>query len=218
MKPTPAAGCRNVYGRISGDLGQGNGRTAGLFLASDPIFAKPWRKSRQCAADVEARSRASPDRPYIRCGRRRQGAAEFLIPAFDIAEDYMALRVGLSRVMGALHQYLTAGCARAGRVLRTAIIKVRSISSSSTRVANHDALRPRAISAFFNVHDAELAFQPGWPHSARAGEVFVEGAVCASWPQGPVARHQVRNLSQYSPRAAGKDSHRCSPVVCRRHG
>ncbi len=33
----------------------------------------------------------------------------------------------------------------------------------------------RSISLFFKVHDAELAFQPGWPHVSKvSGDVFIE--------------------------------------------
>ena len=37
------------------------------------------------------------------------------------------------------------------------------------------AEQDRSISLFFKVHDAELAFQPGWPHVSKvSGDVFVE--------------------------------------------
>ncbi|MEL6079007.1 DUF3971 domain-containing protein, partial [Stenotrophomonas maltophilia] len=62
--------------------------------------------------------------------------------------------------------------------LRTAILKgaVDEGFFQYQGSLNHDAIEAaRSISLFFKVHDAELAFQPGWPHLSKiSGDVFVE--------------------------------------------
>uniref|UniRef100_UPI001C11C545 YhdP family protein n=1 Tax=Vibrio cholerae TaxID=666 RepID=UPI001C11C545 len=62
--------------------------------------------------------------------------------------------------------------------LRTAILKgaVDEGFFQYQGSLSHNALpASRNISLFFKVHDAELAFQPGWPHVNKVnGEVFVE--------------------------------------------
>ena len=68
----------------------------------------------------------------------------------------------------------------------------------------------RNISLFFKVHDAELAFQPGWPHVNKVnGEVFVEESgvrILAS--KGQLLDTQVKDVYVNIPHApAGGDSH-----------
>jgi uncharacterized protein (TIGR02099 family) len=64
--------------------------------------------------------------------------------------------------------------------LRTAILKgaVDQGFFQYQGSLNHGAEdAARSISLFFKVHDAELAFQPGWPHVSKVtGDVFVEGS------------------------------------------
>ncbi len=76
---------------------------------------------------------------------------------------------------------------------------------------NHDALpASRNISLFFKVHDAELAFQPGWPHVSKVkGEVFVEETgvrILAS--KGQLLDTKVKDVYVNIPHApSGKESH-----------
>jgi uncharacterized protein (TIGR02099 family) len=68
----------------------------------------------------------------------------------------------------------------------------------------------RNISLFFKVHDAELAFQPGWPHVSKVkGEVFVEETgvrILAS--KGQLLDTKVKDVYVNIPHApSGKESH-----------
>ncbi len=97
--------------------------------------------------------------------------------------------------------------------LRTAILKgaVDQGFFQYQGSLNHDALpASRNISLFFKVHDAELAFQPGWPHVSKVnGDVFVEESgvrILAS--KGQLLDTQVKDVYVNIPHApAGQDSH-----------
>jgi uncharacterized protein (TIGR02099 family) len=97
--------------------------------------------------------------------------------------------------------------------LRTAILKgaVDQGFFQYQGSLNHGAAETaRSISLFFKVHDAELAFQPGWPHVSKVtGDVFVEDSgvrVLAS--QGQLLDTQVRDIYVNIPHApAGQNSH-----------
>ncbi|WP_285427903.1 YhdP family protein [Pseudomonas sp. lyk4-R2A-8] len=216
----PAA--RNVSGSISGDLGHGELRmdSKDFSLHLDPIFAKPWQY-----IQANARLTWTLDKqgftliaPYIKVlGEEGKIAADFLIRLhFDHSqEDYMDLRVGLVDGDGRFtHKYLPAVLSPAlDEWLRTAIVKgaVDEGFFQYQGSLNHDAVRAaRNISLFFKVHDAELAFQPGWPHVSNVdGEVFVEESgvrILAS--KGQLLDTQVKDIYVNIPHApAGKDSH-----------
>jgi uncharacterized protein (TIGR02099 family) len=76
---------------------------------------------------------------------------------------------------------------------------------------NHGALdTARSISLFFKVHDAELAFQPGWPHLTKVnGDVFIEDSgvrIVAS--KGQLLDTRVRDVFVNIPHvASGEHSH-----------
>ncbi|WP_313599260.1 YhdP family protein [Pseudomonas sp.] len=216
----PAA--RNVSGSISGDLGHGELRmdSKDFSLHLDPIFAKPWQY-----IQANARLTWTLDKqgftliaPYIKVlGEEGKIAADFLIRLhFDHSqEDYMDLRVGLVDGDGRFTpKYLPAVLSPAlDEWLRTAIVKgaVDEGFFQYQGSLNHDAVRAaRNISLFFKVHDAELAFQPGWPHVSNVdGEVFVEESgvrILAS--KGQLLDTQVKDIYVNIPHApAGKDSH-----------
>jgi uncharacterized protein (TIGR02099 family) len=216
----PAA--RNVSGSISGDLGHGELRmdSKDFSLHLDPIFAKPWQY-----IQANARLTWTLDKqgftliaPYIKVlGEEGKIAADFLICLhFDHSqEDYMDLRVGLVDGDGRFTpKYLPAVLSPAlDEWLRTAIVKgaVDEGFFQYQGSLNHDAVRAaRNISLFFKVHDAELAFQPGWPHVSNVdGEVFVEESgvrILAS--KGQLLDTQVKDIYVNIPHApAGKDSH-----------
>jgi len=181
----PAA--RNVTGSISGDLGHGELRmdTKDFMLHLDPIFAKPWQYLQANARltwklDKEGFTLIAP---YLKVlGEEGKIAGDFLIRLhFDhTQEDYMDLRVGLVDGDGRYTaKYLPAVLSPAlDEWLRTAIIKgaVDQGFFQYQGSLNHGAAdTARSISLFFKVHDAELAFQPGWPHVSKvSGDVFVE--------------------------------------------
>lgn len=216
----PAA--RNVSGSISGDLGHGELRmdSKDFSLHLDPIFAKPWQY-----IQANARLTWTLDKqgftliaPYIKVlGEEGKIAADFLIRLhFDHSqEDYMDLRVGLVDGDGRFTpKYLPAVLSPAlDEWLRTAIVKgaVDEGFFQYQGSLNHDAVRAaRNISLFFKVHDAELAFQPGWPHVSNVdGEVFVEeSGVRILANKGQLLDTQVKDIYVNIPHApAGKDSH-----------
>ncbi|AZF19724.1 YhdP family protein [Pseudomonas sp. R3-52-08] len=216
----PAA--RNVSGSISGDLGHGELRmdSKDFSLHLFPIFAKPWQY-----IQANARLTWTLDKqgftliaPYIKVlGEEGKVAADFLIRLhFDHSqEDYMDLRVGMVDGDGRFTpKYLPAVLSPAlDEWLRTAILKgaVDEGFFQYQGSLSHNALpASRNISLFFKVHDAELAFQPGWPHVNKVnGEVFVEESgvrILAS--KGQLLDTQVKDVYVNIPHApAGKDSH-----------
>ncbi|MBE8589687.1 TIGR02099 family protein [Pseudomonas sp. MAFF 301449] len=216
----PAA--RNVSGSISGDLGGGELRmdSKDFSLHLDPIFAKPWQYLQANARltwklDKEGFTLIAP---YIKVlGEEGKIAADFLIRLhFDHSqEDYMDLRVGMVDGDGRFtSKYLPAVLSPAlDEWLRTAILKgaVDQGFFQYQGSLNHDALpAARNISLFFKVHDAELAFQPGWPHVSKVkGEVFVEETgvrILAS--KGQLLDTKVNDIYVNIPHApSGKESH-----------
>ncbi|AZF56766.1 YhdP family protein [Pseudomonas sp. R11-23-07] len=216
----PAA--RNVSGSISGDLGHGELRmdSKDFSLHLFPIFAKPWQY-----IQANARLTWTLDKqgftlvaPYIKVlGEEGKVAADFLIRLhFDHSqEDYMDLRVGMVDGDGRFTpKYLPAVLSPAlDEWLRTAILKgaVDEGFFQYQGSLSHNAVpASRNISLFFKVHDAELAFQPGWPHVNKVnGEVFVEESgvrILAS--KGQLLDTQVKDVYVNIPHApAGKDSH-----------
>ena len=216
----PAA--RNVSGSISGDLGQGELRmdSKDFSLHLYPIFAKPWQY-----IQANARLTWKLDKqgftliaPYIKVlGEEGKVAADFLIRLhFDHSqEDYMDLRVGMVDGDGRFTpKYLPAVLSPAlDEWLRTAILKGavdEGFFQYQGSLAHGAAEADRSISLFFKVHDAELAFQPGWPHVSKvSGDVFIEDSgvqILAS--KGQLLDTQVRDIYVEIPHAAaGKSSH-----------
>lgn len=216
----PAA--RNVSGSLSGDLGGGELRmdSKDFSLHLDPIFAKPWQY-----LQANARLTWKLDKqgftliaPYLKVlGEEGRIAGDFLIRLhFDHSqEDYMDLRVGLVDGDGRYTaKYLPAVLSPAlDEWLRTAIVKgaVDQGFFQYQGSLNHGAEdAARSISLFFKVHDAELAFQPGWPSVSKvSGDVFVEDSgvrIFAS--QGQLLDTQVRNVSVNIPHVpSGQNSH-----------
>jgi uncharacterized protein (TIGR02099 family) len=215
----PAA--RNVSGSISGDLGRGELRmdSKDFSLHLDPIFAKPWQYLQANATlnwklDKEGFTLIAP---YLKVlGEEGKIAGDFLIRLhFDrTQEDYMDLRVGLVDGDGKYTaKYLPTMLSPAlDEWLRTAILKgavdqgfFQYQGSLNKGAADAD----RSISLFFKVHDAELAFQPGWPHVSKVtGDVFVEDSgvrILAS--KGQLLDTQVRDIYVNIPHvASGKTS------------
>ncbi|MBF4556630.1 TIGR02099 family protein [Pseudomonas sp. p50] len=216
----PAA--RNVSGSISGDLGQGELRmdSKDFSLHLVPIFAKPWQYIQANARltwklDKEGFTLIAP---YLKVlGEEGKIAGDFLIRLhFDhTQEDYMDLRVGLVDGDGKYTaKYLPEVLSPAlDEWLRTAILKgaVDEGFFQYQGSLNHGAAdTARSISLFFKVHDAELAFQPGWPHVSKvSGDVFIEDSgvrILAS--KGQLLDTQVRDIYVNIPHVpAGKNSH-----------
>ena len=185
----PAAG--NVSGAISGNLGHGELRLASddFMLHLDPIFAKPWTypKANALLTWTLDKEKFTLIAPYIKVlGDEGKIAADFLIRIhLDHSkgqEDYMDLRVGMVDGDGRYtSKYLPAVLSPdLDHWLRTAVVKGAvnqgffqyqgSLSKSSPDTA-------RVISLYFDVSDATLAFQPGWPSLTGVdGKVYVENS------------------------------------------
>lgn len=217
----PAAG--NVSGSISGDLGQGELRldTTDFMLHLDPIFAKPWSYKKANARltwklDEQSFTLIAP---YIKVqGDDGKIASDFLIRLHfngSTLEDYMDLRVGMldgdGRYTG---KYLPAVLSPAlDQWLRTAVLggAVEQGYFQYQGSLHHDAIdAARSISLYFKVHDATLAFQPGWPQlNGIDGEVFVrDSGVTIKASKGRMLDTQVSNVLVEVPHALpGKNNH-----------
>ena len=205
---SPAA--ENVSGSISGDLGQGELRvdSEDFSLHLDTLFPLPWHyKTAKARLTWQLDEQAFTLRsPYLQVvGEEGPVAGDFLIrlrrdPA---EEDYMDLRVGLrngdarftekylpSRSPGMSHDldaWLKAAI-RSGAVDEGYFQYQGSLNKGAEAAA-------RSISLFFAVHDAELAFQPGWPSLREGrGRVLIEDSgVRVELAQGRILDSQVRN-------------------------
>jgi uncharacterized protein (TIGR02099 family) len=216
----PAA--RNVTGSISGDLGHGELRmdSKDFMLHLDPIFAKLWQ---YIQANARLTWKLDKDSftliaPYLKVlGEEGKIAGDFLIRLYfdDTREDYMDLRVGMVDGDGRYTaKYLPTVLSPAlDEWLRTAILKgaVDQGFFQYQGSLNHGAAETdRSISLFFKVHDAELAFQPGWPHVSKVtGDVFVEDSgvrILAS--KGQLLDTQVSDIYVNIPHVPqGQNSH-----------
>lgn len=205
---SPAA--ENVSGSISGDLGQGELRvdSEDFSLHLDTLFPLPWHyKTAKARLTWQLDEQAFTLRsPYLQVvGEEGPAAGDFLIrlrrdPA---EEDYMDLRVGLrngdarftekylpSRSPGMSHDldaWLKAAI-RSGAIDEGYFQYQGSLNKGAEAAA-------RSISLFFAVHDAELAFQPGWPSLREGrGRVLIEDSgVRVELAQGRILDSQVRN-------------------------
>jgi len=205
---SPAA--ENVSGSVSGDLGQGELRvdSEDFSLHFDTLFPQPWHyKTAKALLTWQIDEQAFTLRsPYLQVvGEEGPAAGDFLIRLrFDPSEeDYMDLRVGLrngdarftekylpSRSPGLSHELddWLRSAIRAGAVDEGYFQYQGSLNSGAENAA-------RSISLFFAVHDAELAFQPGWPALREArGEVFIEDTgVRVELAEGRLLDSQVSN-------------------------
>ncbi len=209
----PAAG--NVRGAISGDLGQGELRlnTDDFMLHLAPIFSNEWKYRH-----AEARLTYALDdhgftlvAPYIKVlGDEGKIAADFLIRLhFDHdQEDYMDLRVGMVDGDGKYTSKYLPAMLNPGvdQWLRTAVLSgnVKEGFFQYQGSINHGAPDvSRVISLFFNVQNANLAFQPGWPQLTGVdGNVFVESSgVRVRASKGRLLGTQVSNVAVNVPHA-----------------
>ena len=216
----PAAG--NVSGAISGDLGQGELRlnTDDFMLHLAPIFNNEWTYRH-----AEARLTYALDdqgftliAPYIKVlGDEGKIASDFLIRLHfnHDHEDYMDLRVGMVDGDGKYTSKYLPAMLNPGvdQWLRTAVLsgKVKEGFFQYQGSINHDAPETaRVITLFFNVQNANLAFQPGWPQLTGVdGNVFVENSgVRIRASKGQLLGTQVSNVAVDVPHtAAGQSSH-----------
>ncbi|MDH4557599.1 TIGR02099 family protein [Pseudomonas sp. BN417] len=185
-----APAVENASGSLAGDLQQGELRLDAndFVLHLDQLFPKPWhyREARArltWSLDDTAFTLASP---YMRLvGEEGNIAGDMLIRLMRApeAEDYMDLRVGLSDGDARYtEKYLPTRSPGLNPALAKWLkeaIKGGAVDEgyfqyqgSLAKGADPEA---RSLSLFFKVHDARLAFQPGWPELREArGDVFIE--------------------------------------------
>ncbi|WP_437881784.1 YhdP family protein [Pseudomonas sp. LRF_L74] len=212
-------GVANASGSVSGDLEDGEGRTDsqdfGLHL--NHLFPDMWRYRRangQLFWHVDSEG-WSLRMPYAQLdGEEGRIAGDFLIRMYKDPqrEPYMDLRVGLSngdaRYTGkylptlspamspALSEWLVTAI-KGGQVDAGYFQYQGSLSKTAEPVA-------RSISLYFRTHDAELAFQPGWPSlKAVRGEVLIEPTgVRVRAPEGRILDSSVRDVNVDIPHVA----------------
>ncbi|GAB7533553.1 YhdP family protein [Pseudomonas sp. 3A(2025)] len=216
----PAAG--NVSGAISGDLGKGELRlaTENFMLHLDPIFKNQWHypKANARLTWTLDQERFTLIAPYIKVlGDEGKIAADFLIRIHlkHDHEDYMDLRVGMldgdGRYTG---KYLPAVLSPAlDHWLRTAIVTgdvKQGFFQYQGSLNKNSPEHSRVISLFFNVKNATLDFQPGWPSLTGVdGKVWVENNdVRIKASKGQLLGTRVSNVQvNVPPAAAGQPSH-----------
>jgi uncharacterized protein (TIGR02099 family) len=181
---------RNVSGAVQGNLGGGelrfDNRDFALHLAQ--LFPEPWnyhraRGSLRWSLDDQAITLAAP---YLQVdGEEGQIAGDFLIRLMrdQAVEDYMDLRVGIRdgdarftqkylptrspALSPALAAWLNTAI-RGGTVEQGYFQYQGSLNKDAEEAA-------RSLSLYFEVKDAELAFQPGWPVLREGrGEVLID--------------------------------------------
>ncbi len=212
----PAVG--NASGSIRGDLGGGELRVDSddFSLQLAPLYPEPWRYRHAggrltWALDEQAFTLAAP---YLRIdGEEGKIAGDFLIrlardPA---AEDYMDLRVGLSEGDARFtEKYLpTRSPALSPALVSWLREAIRGGTVEQGYFQYQGALNKgasdsaRALSLYFKVRDAELAFQPGWPLLLQGrGEVLIEDSgVRVRLAEGRILDSQVRDATAEIPRA-----------------
>jgi len=212
----PAVG--NASGSILGDLGGGELRVDSddFSLQLAPLYPEPWHYRHAggrltWALDEQAFTLAAP---YLRIdGEEGKIAGDFLIrlardPA---AEDYMDLRVGLSEGDARFtEKYLpTRSPALSPALVSWLREAIRGGTVEQGYFQYQGALNKgasdsaRALSLYFKVRDAELAFQPGWPLLQQGrGEVLIEDSgVRVRLAEGRILDSQVRDATAEIPRA-----------------
>ncbi|BAU72634.1 YhdP family protein [Metapseudomonas furukawaii] len=185
-----APAVENVSGSLTGDLARGELRldSRDFALHLDHLFPKPWRyreaRARLTwALDDSAFTLASP---YMRLkGEEGSIAGDMLIRLMrdPAAEDYMDLRVGLTEGDARYtEKYLPTRSPGLSPALATWLkeaIRGGAVDEGFFQyqgsLAHGADPGARSLSLFFKVHDAELAYQPGWPELREArGDVFIE--------------------------------------------
>ncbi|NQD79087.1 TIGR02099 family protein [Pseudomonas sp. CrR14] len=197
----------NGSGSITGDLGQGELKvdSEDFSLHLTTLFPKAWNyqqaKGRLTwTLDDEGFTLRAP---YLQvAGEEGKVAGDFLIRMLKDPEreDYMDLRVGMRDGDARFtEKYLPTPALSPAldKWLKTAIrggkVKEGYFQYQGSINRNPDPA-VRSISLFFDVEDAELAFQPGWPalHDARGQVLIEDSGVRVRISQGRILDSQVR--------------------------
>lgn len=171
-------GVENVSGSVVGDLGTGELRLASddFVLNLDSLFPAPWHY-KQAHAQLNwtlDEQELTISSPYIQLdGAEGKLAADMMIrlPLASDAASYMDLRVGIrdgdARYTEKYLPTRSAGVSPALADWLKSSIRAGQIDQGMFQYQG--ALAPDApahsssLSLYFRLHDAELAYQPGWP-------------------------------------------------------
>ncbi|MFI8482598.1 YhdP family protein [Pseudomonas sp. NPDC078700] len=205
-------GIENITGSVTGDLGSGtillDAKEFSLDLAT--LFPKAWLyHTARGQVDWRINEQGLTLRaPYVQAtGDEGQAAGDFLIrlTGDPEVEDYMDLRVGITHgdarftekylptkvpeFSPELADWLKTSI-KAGAVDQGYFQFQGSLNKGSSK-ASH------SISLYFAVHDAELAYQPGWPELKNArGEVLIEDdQVRIRVPEGQILNSTAKNVN-----------------------
>jgi uncharacterized protein (TIGR02099 family) len=211
-----APAVENASGSLTGDLQQGELRLDAndFVLHLNQLFPKPWhyREARArltWSLNDTAFTLASP---YMRlAGEEGNIAGDMLIRLMRVpeAEDYMDLRVGLSDGDARYtEKYLPTRSPGLNPALAKWLkeaIKGGAVDEGFFQyqgsLAKGAGPEARSLSLFFKVHDARLAFQPGWPELREArGDVFIEDSgVRVKVPAGRILDTRVSDAEAEVP-------------------
>ena len=212
----PAA--EGVTGSLSGSLGGGELRldTTDFMLHLSDLFPEPWRYR-----TAKARLTWSLDDQRFTLGSALmqvtgpEGAASgdmhIQLGLHPEVDSYMDLRVGLKDGDASYtRKYLptklpaTDFSPELAQWLTTAIVGGRideGIYQYQGSLRHGSPAHSRTMSLFFRVHDAQLAYQPGWPALREArGDVFIESdGVKVQVPEGRILDTRVRDVEARIP-------------------
>ena len=207
-----------ISGSLSGSLGGGELRldTTDFMLYLSDIFPDPWRYR-----TAKARLTWSLDSQRFTLGSALmqvtgpEGAASgdmhIQLGLHPEVDSYMDLRVGLKDGDASYtRKYLptrlpaTQFSPELAQWLSTAIVGGRideGIFQYQGSLRHGSPAHSRTMSLFFRVHDAQLAYQPGWPALRQArGEVFIENdGIKVQVPEGRILDTRVRDAEARIP-------------------
>ncbi|WP_295463524.1 YhdP family protein [uncultured Pseudomonas sp.] len=208
----------NITGSLSGSLGGGELRldTSDFMLHLADLFPEPWRYR-----TAKARLTWSLDDQRFTLGSAlmqvtgpegtASGDMHIQLGLHPDVDSYMDLRVGLKDGDASYtRKYLptklpaTDFSPELAQWLSTAIVGGRideAIYQYQGSLRHGSPAHSRTMSLFFRVHDAQLAYQPGWPALRQArGDVFIENdGVKVQVPEGRILDTRVRDVEALIP-------------------
>jgi uncharacterized protein (TIGR02099 family) len=217
----PAA--ENVSGSLTGDLAHGELRLAAedFSLHLPQLFPEPWHY-RQTRAKLDWRlddESFTLSSPYVRAeGEEGSIAGDLFIRLMrdPNAESYMDLRVALKNGDGKYTaRYLPTRSPAMSPALSewlTTAIRGGAVDEGFFEYQGalmHAEPGSRTLNLFFKVHDAELAFQPGWPALRQAaGDVFIQdGSVRVELAKGQLLDSRIGPAEALVPHVPGQVPH-----------
>lgn len=207
-----------VTGSLSGSLGGGELRldTTDFLLHLSDLFPEPWRYRTAKALltwslDDQRFTLGSALMQVTGPEGAASGDMHIQLGLHPEVDSYMDLRVGLKDGDASYtRKYLptklpaTDFSPELAQWLSTAIVGGRideGIYQYQGSLRHGSPAHSRTMSLFFRVHDAQLAYQPGWPALREArGDVFIESdGVKVQVPEGRILDTRVRDVEARIP-------------------